>query len=156
MPGGIDFAVLGLSHKTAPLDVRERLASAPEQMGDILRGFSGLEPVREVALLSTCNRVEVYLAATDPDAAIAALRRHLADRAGVSELELANRLYARVGVDAVHSLFREDVGTIRTPPRAEQLAARIGGRTHPSEYLHVALVQADIVIASTGARRPPI
>src|SRR3569832_1033125 len=106
MPGGIDFAVLGLSHKTATLDVSERLASAPEQMGDILRGFAGLVPVREVALLSTCNRVEVYLAAPDPDAASAARRRHLADRSCVSELELANHLYARVDVDAVHHLFR--------------------------------------------------
>src|SRR3569833_2262497 len=106
MPGGIDFAVLGLSHKTAPLDVRERRASAPEQRGEILRGFAGLEPVREVALLSACNRVEVYLAAPDPDAAIAALRRRLADRAGVDELDQANHLYARVDADAVHHLFR--------------------------------------------------
>jgi len=258
MPGGIDFAVLGLSHKTAPLDVRERLASAPDQIGEILRGFAGLEPVREVALLSTCNRVEVYLAAPDPDAAIAALRRHLADRAGVDELDLANHLYARVDVDAVHHLFRvassldslvigepqilgqvkqahddavthrtaggvlaacfsgafriarrvrreteiarnpvsissvsiefarkifdgfqgrtvllvgagkmgdlaarslhahgaEVVVTNRTLSRAQEVAARIGGHTHPFEDLHSALVKADIVIASTGARRP--
>jgi len=106
MPGGIDFVVVGLSHKTAPLDVRERLAVVPEQIGETLRELVGLGPVREAALLSTCNRVEVYLASPDPDGAIEALRRDLARRAGTTEDAIAPHLYVRVDVEAVHHLFR--------------------------------------------------
>ncbi|MBC8134063.1 MAG: glutamyl-tRNA reductase, partial [Deltaproteobacteria bacterium] len=258
MPGGIDFLVMGLSHRTAPLGVRERLAVAPEQIAQTIRALASLSPVREAALLSTCNRVEVYAASPDPDAAIAALRLLLAERAGTSESELGPHLYVRVDVEAVHHLFRvaasldsQVVGepqilgqvkqahdsaitagvagpvlgacftgafriarrvrreteiarnpvslssvaidyakkifegftgrtvvlvgagkmadlaaralrgqgaelliTNRTAARAEELAARIGGRVHAFEDLEGALVRADIVIASTGARQP--
>lgn len=106
MPGGIDLLVMGLSHRTAPLSVRERLAVPAEQVGETVRALAGLGPVREAALLSTCNRVEVYVASPDPDAAIAALRRDLAARAGTSESELSPHLYVRIDVEAVHHLFR--------------------------------------------------
>src|SRR6185312_8800842 len=52
MPGGIDLLVLGVSHRTAPLPVRERLAVAPEQMAETVRAIAKLSSVREVALLS--------------------------------------------------------------------------------------------------------
>ena len=55
MPGGIDLLVMGLSHRTAPLSVRERLAVPAEQVGETVRALAGLGPVREAALLSTCN-----------------------------------------------------------------------------------------------------
>ena len=51
---------LGLNHKTAPVDVRERVTFAPEKIGDALRELRGLQGVDEAAIVSTCNRTEIY------------------------------------------------------------------------------------------------
>ena len=69
----IDLLVLGVSHRTAPVAVRERLAVVPEAMDAVLAELVALPSVREAALLSTCNRVEIY-AAVDADADRAAQR----------------------------------------------------------------------------------
>ena len=56
----IDLLVLGVSHRTAPVAVRERLAVVPEAMESVLAALAALPSIREAALLSTCNRVEIY------------------------------------------------------------------------------------------------
>ncbi len=56
---------LGLSHHTAPLDVREQVAIAPEQSNDALRGLLAADGIRHAAILSTCNRTELYLDGAD-------------------------------------------------------------------------------------------
>ena len=103
----IDLIVLGVSHKTAPVGVRERLAIVPEAMESVLRELAALPSVREAALLSTCNRVEIY-AAIDKgaDHAAQALGETLARRAGVTSLELGAHLYERRDAEAVLHLFR--------------------------------------------------
>ena len=57
---------LGLNHQTAPLDVRERVAFSPDAVGHALRDLLARPKVREAAILSTCNRTEVYVHGTDP------------------------------------------------------------------------------------------
>jgi glutamyl-tRNA reductase len=57
---------LGLNHTTAPLAVRERVAFAPDALGDALRNLTRARTVREAAILSTCNRTEVYFHGGDP------------------------------------------------------------------------------------------
>src|SRR5690349_17165269 len=55
---------LGLNHTTAPVDLRGRFALAPEQLAPALRGFrERLSRAREVAIVSTCNRTELYVGA---------------------------------------------------------------------------------------------
>ncbi len=56
------FLALGINHKTASVDVRERVAFTPEQMVEALQQLCRLTPTREAAILSTCNRSELYLA----------------------------------------------------------------------------------------------
>ena len=51
---------LGLNHSTAPLSVRERVAFQVDALGSALRDLLGQRKVREAAILSTCNRTEVY------------------------------------------------------------------------------------------------
>ena len=81
----IDLIVLGVSHKTAPVGVRERLAVVPETMESVLAELAALPSVREAALLSTCNRVEIYAAIDrDGDRAARGLGETLARRAGVT------------------------------------------------------------------------
>ncbi len=58
---------LGLNHATAPVDVRERVAFPQEALGDALRDLVGARQVKEAAILSTCNRTEIYFHGDDPD-----------------------------------------------------------------------------------------
>ena len=58
---------LGLNHATAPIEVRERVAFPPDALGDALRDLVGARRVKEAAILSTCNRTEVYFHGDDPD-----------------------------------------------------------------------------------------
>lgn len=55
------FIALGINHKTASVDVRERVAFTPEQMVEALQQLCRITPTREAAILSTCNRSELYL-----------------------------------------------------------------------------------------------
>jgi len=58
---------LGLNHKTAPLDLRERLAFTPQSLPEALNSLHKLEGVEEAAIVSTCNRTELYCAVDDND-----------------------------------------------------------------------------------------
>ena len=101
-----DVIVLGVSHRTAPVAVREKLTVAEEQVEATLRQVVTLPGIREAALLCTCNRVEVYAVASDREAALRALGSDLAVRASVAAAELEPHLYVRSDSEAVHHLFR--------------------------------------------------
>src|SRR5260221_2731886 len=60
---------LGLNHQTAPLAIRERVAFHAERLRSALAELTLREPVREAAILSTCNRTEIYCALGEPQAA---------------------------------------------------------------------------------------
>src|SRR3954447_11594700 len=96
------LALLGVSHHSAPLDVREKLAFPPERQAQALADLAAQPGVAEAALISTCNRTEVVCRAEDVDAVRAWLRAH-ADREGVS---LEPRLYCHLEEGAVRHLFR--------------------------------------------------
>ena len=102
----MDLVVVGLSHRTAPLPVRERLAFPTEELEGDLRDFAALAGVGEAVIVSTCNRVEVYGGASDPAVAGAVIRRRLAERHGFEATALGEHLYDRVGDEAVRHLFR--------------------------------------------------
>ncbi len=57
---------LGLNHTTAPIEVRERVAFSPDALTDALRDLTGAQRVKEAAILSTCNRTEVYFHGSEP------------------------------------------------------------------------------------------
>jgi len=57
---------LGLNHATAPLDVREQVAFAPDSLGPALRDLLGRPKIKEAAILSTCNRTELYVHSPEP------------------------------------------------------------------------------------------
>src|SRR4051812_24072079 len=102
----IDVIVLGVSHKTAPVAVRERLTVADDMVESALRTVAALPGIREAALLCTCNRVEIYAVAADRESALRALGADLAGRAAVAAAELEPHLYVRADSEAVHHLFR--------------------------------------------------
>jgi glutamyl-tRNA reductase len=90
--------LVGLSHKTAPIDVRERVALSGDALKSALGEIRSMDGVREALVVSTCNRVEVYVQAADDVAA----RRFFTSRAQ----QAADHLYVKGGVDAVRHLFR--------------------------------------------------
>ncbi len=96
----MDLICVGVSHKTAPLDVREKLALGPEQVADILQRVSG---AAEAMVLSTCNRVEFYAAAPSPQTVKDSLRSLVASLGGVQSLE---HVYEHDGDGALVHLFR--------------------------------------------------
>ena len=61
---------LGINHHTAPVSIRERVAFAAERMSDALHDLTRQPQVKEAAILSTCNRTEIYCHTPDPDAPV--------------------------------------------------------------------------------------
>ncbi len=95
---GRDLFLVGLSHKSAPIEVRERVALSGDTLKAALLELSAAEGVEEAFVVSTCNRVEVYVQAHGDGAA----RRFFTARAE----QAADHLYAKAGLDAVRHLFR--------------------------------------------------
>ncbi len=100
------IVLVGLNHRTAPVEVRERVAFANGRLEPSLRRLMALDGVAEGAILSTCNRVEVVACGSDPAAVGAALPGFLAHEHGVPESVLAAHLYTHAGREAVRHLFR--------------------------------------------------
>ncbi|MDI3490813.1 glutamyl-tRNA reductase [Thauera propionica] len=93
---------LGLNHHTAPLAIRERVAFQPERLGQALHDLTHADSVREAAILSTCNRTELYFAAEQPQHAADWLARFHQ----VSLNDVSPYLYAYPQRDAVRHVFR--------------------------------------------------
>jgi len=98
--------VAGLSHRTAPLAVREQLVVDEDKLREILAGLVGRGTCAEVLILSTCNRIEVYgIAEVAGEARTAAFRQMAAQR-GLDLSTIEPLLYAKDGMDAVQHAFR--------------------------------------------------
>jgi glutamyl-tRNA reductase len=98
--------LLGVSHKTTPVELRERLDFATRGIGAALEAISRRPSTYEAVVLSTCNRAELYVACDEVPAARADLLAFLADYHGLEADVMAPHLYERVDADAAHHLFR--------------------------------------------------
>ena len=95
---GRDLFLVGLSHKSAPIEVRERVALTGDALKAALAELRGMDGVAEAFVVSTCNRVEVYVHSDGIDPA----RRFFLSRTD----EAAGHLYEKGGVEAIRHLFR--------------------------------------------------
>jgi glutamyl-tRNA reductase len=100
------IVLVGLNHRTAPVEVRERVAFANGRLEPALQRLVELAGVAEGAILSTCNRVEVIACGSDPDTVGQALPAFLAAEHGLPPATLAGHLYRHSGREAVRHLFR--------------------------------------------------
>ncbi len=140
---------LGLNHQTAPLDLRERVAFPAERLvqslGDLRSKLGGL--IAETAILSTCNRTEIYasdgLSSAQEAQAQLALAQWLSQHHNVSINDLTNHLYVRQDSDAVRHAFRvasgldsmvlgepQILGQMKDAARAAQDAQALGTQLH--------------------------
>src|SRR3989442_7478273 len=98
--------VSGLSHRSAPVELREQLAVDEDKLRELLRDISSTNVVREVIVLSTCNGVELSAVAAVPGEARAAMFRQLSHHRGVEPTAVEAALYTFAEGDAVRHAFR--------------------------------------------------
>lgn len=102
----MEIIVVGLSHKSAPVEIREKVAFAPDRLHEALHSVRGLPGLQEGVIVSTCNRVEVYAATRNRERGVESLIEFMADHHQVSLDELRPHLYVFAGPDAVQHVFR--------------------------------------------------
>src|SRR5919108_992868 len=105
-----ELLALGVSHKTAPLELRERVAMTEGRAAGVLRELVEATEVHEAAAISTCNRTELYLVAADAVAAESLALGVLAREAEIRPTELVGHLYSLRASDAAMQLFRVTAG----------------------------------------------
>jgi glutamyl-tRNA reductase len=102
----VGLFVSGLSHRNAPVSVREQIAVEEDKLREILADVQAFAVASEVVILSTCNRVEVYAVAEVPGEARGAIFRHLCRQRGVDVASVEPVLYTHAEADAVRHAFR--------------------------------------------------
>ncbi len=102
---GDQLLALGVSHKTAPVALRERLALPEGRAARVLSELVSHDEIREAVAISTCNRTELYLVTGDPVEAENVALGTLSRQAGIRPTELLGCLYSLRGLEAAHHLF---------------------------------------------------
>lgn len=145
--------VLGLSHKAAPVALRERVAVPQARLAEALSALRAAGGFAEAAIVSTCNRVELYAAADDEARARKDLLFFLCDYHEVPESEVSPHVYFHAGREAVRHLFRvassleslvvgetQVISQVKEAYLAASAAGAMGGVLHPvfQRALHAA------------------
>jgi glutamyl-tRNA reductase len=104
------IAVVGLSHRTAPVEIRERLSIPEPLMEDSLQRLRNDEQVLEASILSTCNRLEIYTLLRHPEQGIDAVGDFLSRHSGLAFDKLAPHLFTFHHDEAIAHLLRVAAG----------------------------------------------
>jgi glutamyl-tRNA reductase len=134
-----ELVTLGISHRVAPVELRERVALTEHEADRLATALCGERLIGEAVAISTCNRTELYLVGDPAVAEHAALAR-LAEHAAIDADELARAVYTPRNCDAARHLFRVTAGLesmvigeheIHGQVRRAYERARAGGTTGP-------------------------
>jgi glutamyl-tRNA reductase len=106
----VHLLLVGASHRTAPVELRERLDFCSRGLDTALQTLTGRQASSEAVIVSTCNRAELYIACTDPKVATDDLLRFIAEFHHVAPEQVRPHLYAHIDHDAVRHLFRVSSG----------------------------------------------
>lgn len=123
--GGPAIVVMGVNYRTAPVALREQFAVPSFAYPEALSLLRRSPAIDEAVILSTCNRVECYVASTDPAAASADIVNVLSHRSRLAPSAFQPHLYARVGRDAIHHLFRVTAGLDAMILGESEIAAQV-------------------------------
>jgi glutamyl-tRNA reductase len=105
-----ELLAMGASHKTAPVEIRERLALPDGRAAEFLRDLLGGADIHEAVAISTCNRTELYLVVGDPVEAESKALSMLSSQAGIRPTELTSAIYSHRNCDAARHLYRVTAG----------------------------------------------
>jgi glutamyl-tRNA reductase len=157
----MSLVVVGLSHRSAPMDVLERVAASAADVGKVLSQLLECEHVAEALLLSTCNRVEIYAVVTTFHGGLADITGVLARQSAVALDELSEHLYVHYAAAGVEHLFSvgagldsmvigepQILGQLRTAYASAEQAGAVGRTLH--EVVQQALRVGKRVHAETG------
>ena len=102
--------LVGISHRTAPVDLRERVDFAARGIPSTLASLASRRSTREAIVISTCNRAEIYVACEDPAATRRDLASFISDFHGVPHVDVAPHIYDLEDLAAARHLFRVAAG----------------------------------------------
>jgi len=102
----MEVVVIGLNHKTAPIEIREKLAFSEDKIEKALFRVKSLSSLKENMILSTCNRVEIYAAVRETEKALHELKRFLSQYHGLTLEKFERNLYLLIGEEAIRHIFR--------------------------------------------------
>jgi glutamyl-tRNA reductase len=106
----MNILVVGLSHKTASVEIREKLSIQETRLEYALQQLKALPHIEEAAILSTCNRLEIYIVAKETEQGVRELIQFLAEYSHISLTELRRHLFILLHQDAVTHLMRVSAG----------------------------------------------
>ncbi|MBD2113442.1 MULTISPECIES: glutamyl-tRNA reductase [Cyanophyceae] len=106
----MNIAVIGLSHKTAPVQIREKLSIPTAQTGDAIAHLTHCPHIDEVSILSTCNRLEIHIVTEETEQGIREVTQFLSEHSGLPLHELRQHLFILLHQDAVNHLMRVAAG----------------------------------------------
>ncbi|QSJ19529.1 glutamyl-tRNA reductase [Nostoc sp. UHCC 0702] len=106
----MNIAVVGLSHKTAPVEVREKLSIPEPQTESAIAQLSSYPHIDEVAIVSTCNRLEIYIVTSEVEQGIREVTQFLSEYSKLPALSLRQHLFMLLHDDAVMHIMRVAAG----------------------------------------------
>jgi glutamyl-tRNA reductase len=106
----MNIAVVGLSHKTAPVEVREKLSIPEPQTESAIAQLLSYPHIDEVAILSTCNRLEIYIVSNETTQGIQEVTQFLSEHSKVPIMSLRHHLFMLLHADAVTHILRVAAG----------------------------------------------
>jgi glutamyl-tRNA reductase len=102
----MNIIVVGLSHKTAPVEIREKVSFPSERAAEALKALTSQEGITEGVILSTCNRVEIIAISAHIQDGIETVKDFIAQFNGLSREALDNHLYSHTSEEAIKHIFR--------------------------------------------------
>ncbi|MGI8868475.1 MAG: glutamyl-tRNA reductase [Mycobacteriales bacterium] len=121
----MSLLIVGVSYRTAPVEVLERLSIPAAEIAPVLRRTIGSEWIDEAMVVSTCNRVEVYAEASRFHSGLAEITSMLAERAGITLAELGEYLYVHYEDAVVAHAFRVAAGLDSLVPGEAQILGQV-------------------------------
>jgi len=106
----VQILLVGISYRTAPVELRERLDFQARGVAEALRALAERGSAREAVVVSTCNRAELYVACDEASATRQDLVHFVGDFNGVAPAEIAPHVYEVIDLDVARHLFRVAAG----------------------------------------------
>lgn len=106
----MNIVVVGLSHKTASVDIREKLSIPETKMEAALAHLMAYPHVEEIAIISTCNRMEIYAVIKETEAGVTEITQFLSEISHIKLHELRRHLFILLHQDAIRHLLRVAAG----------------------------------------------
>lgn len=106
----MNIVVVGLSHKTASVEIREKLSIPEAQIEEAISHLRGYPHICEVAIISTCNRLEIYSIIEATESGVREIVQFLAEKAQIPIEQLRKNLFTLLHEDALRHLMRVAAG----------------------------------------------